>query len=106
MNEPTIPRIKRAVAEGFQVSVEDIDSRTKKQPIAVARQTVYYYVRKLLRMPYMEMQEKLDRDHSNFIHAVKSIENLREYDVETRAVIDGLETEFPWLKGEDVEVRA
>ena len=106
MNQPTIPRIKRAVAEGFEVSVEDIDSRIKKQPIAVARQTVYYYVRKLLRMPYMEMERKLDRDHANFIHAVKTIENLRECDIETRAVIEGLESEFPWLRGEEVEVKA
>ena len=36
MNQPTIPRIKRAVAEGFQVSVEDIDSRVRRQPIAIA----------------------------------------------------------------------
>ena len=106
MNQPTIPRIKKAVAEGFQVSVEDIDSRIKKQPIAVARQTVYYYVKKLLGLTYMQMQEKLDRDHSNVIHAVKTIENLREYDVETRSVIDGLESEFPWLRGEEVEVKA
>lgn len=106
MNEPTIPRIKRAVAEGFQVSVEDIDSRIKKQPIAVARQAVYYYARKLLGLKYMDLGEKFNRNHANIIHAVKSIENLREYDVETRSVIDGLETEFPWLRGEDVEVRA
>lgn len=106
MNEPTIPKIKKAVAHGFQVSVEDIESRSKKQPAAVARQTVYYYVRKLLRMPYLEMQEKLDRDHSNFIYAVRQIEDLREYDVETRAVIDGLESEFPWLRGEKLEANA
>lgn len=103
MNMPTIPSIKKAVSEGFQVSIEDIDSRTRRQPIALARQCVYYYVRKLLRMPYMEMQEKLDRDHSNFIHAVKSVEDGRVYDVEVKAMLDGLESEFPWLKGEEVE---
>jgi chromosomal replication initiation ATPase DnaA len=51
-------------------------------------------------MPYMEMERKLDRDHSNFIHAVKSIENLRECDIETRAIIEGIETEYPWLRKE------
>ena len=98
MNEPTIPKIKKAVAEGFQVSVKDLNGRRRKQPIAVARQTVYYYVRKLLRMPYMEMEAKLDRNHTNFIYAVKAIEERREYDVQTREVIEGLETEYPWLK--------
>ena len=106
MNQPTIPRIKRAVAEGFQVSVEDIDGRVRRQPIAIARQCVYYYARKLLGMKYMDLGQKLNRNHANIIHAVKSIENLREYDVETRAVIDGLESEFPWLRGEEVEVKA
>jgi len=48
MNMPTISDIKKAVAYGFDVSVEDIDSRVRKQPIALARQTVYYYTRKLL----------------------------------------------------------
>jgi len=94
------------VAEGFEVSVEDIDSRVRRQPIAVARQCVYYYARKLLGMKYMDLGEKLNRNHANIIHAVKSIENLREYDIETRAVIDGLESEFPWLRGEEVEVKA
>jgi len=49
-------------------------------------------------MPYMEMEAKLDRDHTNFIYAVKAIEERREYDVQTREVIEGLETEYPWLK--------
>ena len=73
MNMPTIPSIKRAVAEGFEVSVEDIDSRVRRQPIALARQCVYYYARKLLGMKYMDLGEKFNRNHANMIHAVKEI---------------------------------
>ena len=103
MNMPTIPRIKRAVSEGFQVSIEEIDSRTRRQPIALARQTVYYYARKLLGMKYMDLGQKFNRNHTNMIHAVKAVEDARVYDVEVKAMLDGLETEFPWLKGEEVE---
>jgi|SRR6056300_99578 len=106
MNMPTIPKIKKAVAEGFEVSIDDIDSRVRKQPIALARQCVYYYARKLLGMKYMDLGEKFNRNHANMIHAVKAVEDGRVYDVEVKAMLDGLETEFPWLRGEEVEVEA
>jgi chromosomal replication initiator protein len=105
MNMPTIPDIKKAVAYGFNVSVEHIDSRTRKQPIALARQTVYYYTRKLLGLKYEEMENKFDRDHSNIVYGVKAIEDRLEVDIETQAMIHGLESEFPWLRGEEVEVK-
>ena len=103
MNMPTIPKIKKAVAEGFQVSINDIDGRGRKQPIALARQCVYYYTRKLLGMKYDDMEKKFDRDHSNLIYACEQIKDRRIYDWETKAMLDGLESEFPWLKGEEVE---
>jgi hypothetical protein len=34
------------------------------------------------------------------------VEDGRVYDVEVKAMLDGLETEFPWLRGEEVEVEA
>ena len=103
MNMPTIPKIKKAVAESFQVSIDDIDSRVRKQPIALARQCVYYYTRKLLGMKYDDMEEKFDRDHSNLIYACDQIRDRRIYDWETKAMLEGIEDEFPWLKGKEVE---
>lgn len=98
MNEPTIPKIKKAVAEGFQVSVQEIDSRTRRQPIASARHTLYYYARKLLGIKYHELGRKFKVDHSAIVYGVQSIENRLEYDIETRAIIEGLESEYPWLR--------
>lgn len=106
MNEPTIPtipKIKKAIAEGFEVSIQEIDSRTKRHPIALARQCVYYYTRKLLGMKYDDMEEIFDRDHSNFIYACHQIRDRRIYDWETKAMLEGIEDEFPWLKGKEVE---
>jgi len=100
---PTIPKIKKAVAEGFEVSIDDIDGRVRKQPIALARQCVYYYSRKLLGLTYKQLAQKFGRDHSNMIFAVKAIEDRKIYDWETKAILEGLESEFPWLKGEEVE---
>ena len=103
MNEPTIPKIKKAVADGFEVSIQEIDSRTKRHPIALARQCVYYYTRKLLGMKYDDMEEKFDRDHSNLIYACHQIRDRRIYDWETKAMLEGIEDEYPWLKGKEVE---
>jgi len=103
MNEPTIPKIKKAVAKGFKVSIKDINSRTRRQPIALARQVVFYYARKLLPLTYYHMADAFNRDYSNFVHAIRNVENLRSYDFETKAMLEGIEDEFPWLKGEEVE---
>jgi len=103
MNEPTIPKIKKAVAKGFKVSIKDINSRTRRQPIALARQVVFYYARKLLPLTYYHMADAFNRDYSNFVHAIRNVENLRSYDFETKAMLEGIEDEHPWLKVKEVE---
>ena len=103
MNEPTIPQIKKAMADGFEVSIQEIDSRIKMHPIALARQCVYYYTRKLLGMKYDDMEEKFDRDHSNLIYAYQQIRDRRIYDWETKAMLEGIEDEYPWLKGKEAD---
>ena len=37
------------------------------------------------------------------LYAERSIEDRKIYDRETKAILEGLESEFPWLKGEEVE---
>ena len=106
MNMPTIPKIKKAVAEGFEVSIEGLESRTRRLPDCLARQCEYYYARKLLGLTYKQLAQKFGRDHSNMIFAVKAIEDRKIYDWETKAILEGLESEFPWLRGEEVEVEA
>ena len=103
MNEPTIRKIKKAVAKGFKVSIKDINSRTRRQPIALARQVVFYYARKLLPLTYYHMADAFNRDYSNFVHAIRNVENLRSYDFETKAMLEGIEDEHPWLKVKEVE---
>ena len=106
MNEPTIPtipKIKKAIAEGFEVSIQEIDSRTRRQPIALARQVVFYYARKLLPLTFYDMRDEFNRDHSNFVHAIRNVENLRSYDFETKAMLEGIENVHPWLKVKEVE---
>ena len=57
-------------------------------------------------MKYMDLGEKFNRNHTNMIYAVKAVEDSRTYDVEIQTMLDGLESEFPWLRGEEVEVKA
>ena len=49
------------------------------------------------------MLDAFNRDHSNFVHAIRNVENLRSYDFETKAMLEGIEDEHPWLKVKEVE---
>lgn len=99
----TISKIRRVVANGFGVSQQEIMSRSRRQPIALARQAIIYYCRKVLGIKYTDLGFYFRRNHSNMLYAERSIEDRKIYDRETKAILEGLESEFPWLKGEEVE---
>ena len=46
----------------------------------------------------MEVGKKFDRDHTNVTHAVKRIKQWRECDPEVRAMLEGIEDEYPALR--------
>ena len=97
----TISKIRRVVADGFGVSQQEIMSRTRRQPIALARQAIIYYSRKVLGIKYADLGFYFRRNHSNMLHAERAIEDRKIYDWETKAILEELETEFPWLKGKE-----
>ena len=72
MNEPTIPKIKKAVAEGFEVSIQEIDSRIRKTANRTSSAMRLLLYPKTSGMKYDDMEEKFDRDHSNLIYACRS----------------------------------
>jgi len=100
----TISKIRRVVSAGFGVTPQEIMSRTRRQPIATARQAIIYYSRKVLGLKYSDLGFYFNRNHSNMLHADRTINDRKLYDRETRAILDSLESEFPWLQRE-VEVQ-
>jgi chromosomal replication initiation ATPase DnaA len=90
-------RIKSAVASVCCVSVADIESRDKHQPVALARQIAMYYVYRSGNN--MEQTGRIfNRHHTNVIHAVRCVTNWRGCDWEVRQITEKVEDAIPELK--------
>ena len=63
------------LASEFCLSTKDIYSKTRQQPIAIARQVGMFLARRQLTMSYSEIGNHFgSKDHSTVIHACKKIE--------------------------------
>ena len=90
--------IKRIVADFMGTTVDEINSRNRFKNVALARQIAMFYSY-LLGNTQEEVAEKFDRVHTNVTHAVKKVKQWRECDHEIRAMLEGIEGEYPQLKG-------
>jgi len=88
--------IKKIVADFMGTTVDEINSRNRFKNVALARPMFYSY---LLGNTQEEVAEKFDRVHTNVTHAVKKVKQWRECDHEIRAMLEGIESEYPQLKG-------
>ena len=93
-----LKEIIQVVAKKFQIDKDEMMSRKRKQPFATARQIVYYYTRKCLGYNYPEMASLFQRNHAAIHTGVRKIEQWRDCDFETKAIIEGMEEEYPFLQ--------
>ena len=66
-------QIIKSVAEFYNVSVGDLGGKVRKKEIVEPRQIAMYLLRDMLDMSYPHIGEKLGKDHTTAIHAVKKI---------------------------------
>ena len=66
-------QIIKAVANFFNVPVEDLLTKKRKKEIVEPRQIIVYLLRELLNMSYPYIGEKIGRDHTTAIHAYEKI---------------------------------
>lgn len=66
-------QILKAVAEFYNVQVEDLVGRSRKKGMVEPRQVSMYLLRDVLRMSYPYIGEKLKRDHTTVIHSFEKI---------------------------------
>src|SRR3989344_2481144 len=66
-------QIIKSVAEFYNVSVGDLEGHVRKKEIVEPRQIAMYLLRDMLDMSYPYIGEKLGKDHTTAIHAVKKI---------------------------------
>ncbi len=79
--------IQKAVAEVFEVSLEDLSGPGRPQSIAVPRQVAMYLCRRMTQASLAEIAKWFDRNHATVVHACKTIRGRMETDPEVNAKV-------------------
>lgn len=66
-------QILKAVAEFFNISVEDLMSHNRRKEVVEPRQIAIYLLRDISELSYPYIGEKLGRDHTTAIHSYEKI---------------------------------
>jgi chromosomal replication initiator protein len=65
--------IRDFIAQQFQVSLDDIQSKSRKKEVAFPRQVSMYLSRKHTERALSDIGRAFNRDHSTVVHSVKRI---------------------------------
>lgn len=79
--EITIDYIQEMVSEYFQISVDDLQSKTRKRHVVQARQLAMFFAKKYTKSSLANIGNQIGkRDHATVLHACKTVENLNDTD--------------------------
>lgn len=77
----TMERIARAVAAHYQMSVEEMKSKSNSRAIAMPRQVAMYLCKRLTRHSYPEIGREFGgKHHTTVMHSFEKIDNLTKSD--------------------------
>lgn len=84
----TIPMIQEAVAEFFQVSMDELKARRRTKTVTLPRQIAMYIARELTEASLPKIGEEFGgRDHTTVIHACEKISALTQEDPTIEKII-------------------
>ncbi len=87
----SLATIAGEVATAYGVTVRELRSSTRRQPVVRARSTAMYLTRKITRNSLQEVGRYYgNRDHTTVIHACRKVENLMATDLATRNLVTEL----------------
>lgn len=90
--EITIDYIQRIVGEYFEISVDKINSNTRKREIVQARQLAMYFSKSYTKHSLATIGSKLGKkDHATVLHACKTVKNLYDTDRNFKKHFDELD---------------
>lgn len=80
-HEVTIDYIQQAVCDYFNMSVESLQSKTRKREIVQARQIAMYFSKDLTKLSLCSIGAKIgNKNHATVLHACKTVNNLIDTD--------------------------
>ena len=93
--EVTIEYIQEIVSEYFQLSVEELQSKTRKRHVVQARQLAMFFAKKYTKLSLASIGKLIGkRDHATVLHACKTVDNLNETDKQFRKFLTDLTTKI------------
>ncbi|MBC7425420.1 MAG: chromosomal replication initiator protein DnaA [Bacteroidia bacterium] len=89
--EISIEYIQKLVCDYYNVSVENVKSKTRKREIVQARQIAMYFAKDLTKASLKNIGTHFgNRDHSTVIHACQTVNDLMDTDKKFRHDVDEL----------------
>ena len=93
--EITIDYIQKVVCDYLDLPVDIIQATSRKREIVQARQLSMYFSKKITKSSLAVIGLQCgNKDHATVLHAIKTIENLRQTDRYMRNMVDELEKRF------------
>lgn len=87
----TIDDVKTCVCNHFNIKMSQLDSRTRTQTIAYARQLAMYLANSLTDKSHVQIGAHIgNRNHATVIHAIKQIKDMIAVDEQTRQTVNEL----------------
>lgn len=87
----TIDDVKQCVCNMYNLKISQLDSRTRTQQIAKARQIAMYLASELTGKSHVQVGVNIgNRNHATVIHAIKQVKDMMDVDETTRQEIEEL----------------
>src|SRR5262245_21450512 len=87
----TVEMIQKAVADHFQMRVQDLKAKNNSKSVAMPRQVAMYLCKKLTGISLPQIGREFgNKHHTTVLHSINKIELLRQKDAETGELIQTL----------------
>ncbi|CAN5781703.1 chromosomal replication initiator protein DnaA [soil metagenome] len=94
-NALTADFVRQRVAEMWNVSAQELQSKRRTKDLTVPRQVAMYLIKEMFNLSLVEIGRMFGgRDHSTVIHSVSKVEEDLATDPELRQRVDKLKSEF------------
>jgi len=89
--EVSIDYIQKVICDYFDLSLEVLNSKTRKRRIVQARQLAMFFSKKLTKSSLASIGAQCGgKDHATVLHACKTVNNLADTDKQFRSYVDDL----------------
>jgi len=90
--EISVDYIQKVVCDYFNITPDQLHSRTRKREIVQARQVAMYFSKSLTKSSLASIGSQIGgKDHATVLHACKTVNNLIDTDKQFKQTIDNLE---------------